>query len=333
MKTHLQDPSKRLVWLRLGMITMVLFGVITLLLMTNSTLPVEAAPELTLQPGDLLIVTPDGGCNLQIRKSSQFRANLGCEAFTPTATATVTETATATATATETATATATATGGSGLLDSGYDQVGTFKFTSDVVTAPEAKIRRSIKPGKRLAALALVNACKLKVVQDTAALIRIKCKPLPTPTVTPTNTRVPTPKPGNGPDGRWEGMTDQGRPVLFFVTDNRTSWNRFVFRALTPSCYIDIGVYGPGAIQNNQLSVSGNLSGQFTGSFALNGTFSTNTYIKGVYSYDNIGYPGCGSVTRNGQWDAHWKSVSIAAPAPVADSISGPGWYVTVTPR
>lgn len=174
MNTHLKETQVRLTWLRLGLIGLALVGVISFLLITNSE-PVEAAPEATLQSRNQLIVTGEG-CSLVLINATQTRARMRCEAFTPTATATATTTAE------------------SGLLDSSDDQNSSFKFTSDVVSAPDAKIRRTIKPGKKLNAQAALD-CTLNVVEQSATEIRIKCKPKPatkTPTPTATRTRTPT---------------------------------------------------------------------------------------------------------------------------------------------
>lgn len=198
MKTSLVHRSQSLVWLRLGLVALVLMGVITVLLMTNSQ-PVEAAKEITLRSNDILLATGDG-CSLLVLNSSETRARLGCEAFT----STPTETATATATATETATPTLTPTEEVPILGSVDDQSGMFKFTSDVVSAPDAKVRVTIKPGKKLVVLPTSGACKLKLLEQTAALVRIKCKPLPI-TATPTRTRTPTKTRGPAMTNLWVG--------------------------------------------------------------------------------------------------------------------------------
>ena len=186
--THKQG----MIWLRFGLIALVVLGVISFFLTKESEM-VEAAQQVTLNGNDTLIVKRKG-CTLSTSNVKPASLRVACTAFTPTptntATATATFTPTATSTPTETATATATATNTAPIVAPRVDEETNLDSSVDVeiVNVTAATITRKLNAGQKLKVLA--NNCKLQLKTNTAAQVKVFCKPN-LPTATPTRTKTP----------------------------------------------------------------------------------------------------------------------------------------------
>ena len=94
MPSH--NSNKKVVWLRLTMIGLLVLSVLALLVATNSQPAVaEVDAQITLKADDTLLVRPDL-CNLDVSKNSASLIRVACNAHTPTPTNTSTPTNTPT---------------------------------------------------------------------------------------------------------------------------------------------------------------------------------------------------------------------------------------------
>jgi hypothetical protein len=87
-------------------------------------------------------------------------------------------------------------------------------------------------------------------------------------------------------DASWTGMTFWNEPMSFKVINSGTQWSTFKLKAVFAGCSasgtIEITVFGPGNITNDQFSYSGStfsFTGQFTSPFTATGTYSFNNHL------------------------------------------------------
>jgi hypothetical protein len=189
---------------------------------------------------------------------------------------------------------------------------GSFVTIAQNTGVSPVKYSHHLKGGKKLTIRG--TDCNLKVTKSTTEQFNIKCKPLPptrtpTPIVAPTTTptRTPTLRAGSA-DGFWQGKTNQGRPISFYVTGNRTSLNTFRMEFVTPRCTLGGVLYGPRPISKKKFKVGGDLRSPNTGSIVFKGTFTDNDHISGTWTATNAGHPACGTLNASGTWNAHWVS-------------------------
>jgi hypothetical protein len=275
-----------------------------------------------LKPKDKLTVYADG-CSLQVLKqpANQQLIQLGCESWTPTATEA----------SEESHSRPSKQNGAAGVVI----ENDAFVTIADRVTAPSDKVEHTLQGGGKLNVRAL-EGCNLKLTKNTAEKINIKCKPkpptlTPTPTRTKVPTRTPTKKP-SGPDGRWSGKTHQGKSINFYVAGNQTSWNRFKIQFVVGPCLIELLAQG-GGITNGQMHVGGKLPAPLLGSLDYYGTFESTSELEGTISAVGAGYPGCGTVTENGKWNAHWAAPIGGAVEPENALFENGTWRVTSISR
>lgn len=126
---------------------------------------------------------------------------------------------------------------------------------------------------------------------------------LPAVTPTPTNAPTATPTiPASGPaPGQWQGLTNLGHPVSFWVSQDSTQWNNFALRTAgrVGPCGVTIAitVSGPGPIINGQFSRS-------SGNYSFAGQFSSQVDAIGWYTFTNYYIYGCGYLNQTGTWTA-----------------------------
>ncbi len=126
----------------------------------------------------------------------------------------------------------------------------------------------------------------------------------PTPTLTRTPTRTATPTKTTVPvavDGHWTGISSSGIPVWFEIAENGTRYIGFNFHITyqSGSCHVDmdIGIYGPTLIINNQFSYTGDHEG-FTA------TITSPTTANGTLYLSNFN-AGCKVFTLSDTWTAN----------------------------